>query len=240
MVNYYDILQIKRNATLVEIKAAFKKLAFQFHPDKNPGNKVSEEKFKIINEAYQNLSDYQKRNTFNQKLDYYDFQSRNNSIKQPTPNPRETYTPPPPNFSAGDFSSQGKHYSYPPQPKKSRISENYIIGFTIFVIIAVVSLIFGFMMNSIAAKDHYSKAVFHYENEDYTKSVMELNDAIGFNSEYSEAYLLRAEIKMKFNWFESALPDYNLAIRYKNGENKPLIQKRDFCREKVKEKQERR
>ena len=60
-MDYYEILGIERNATKVEIKKAYRKLAMKYHPDKNPGDKEAEEKFKLINEAYQVLSDDEKR-----------------------------------------------------------------------------------------------------------------------------------------------------------------------------------
>lgn len=59
--DYYEILGIPRTATEEEIKKAYRKLAFQYHPDRNPDNKEAEEKFKEISEAYQVLSDPEKR-----------------------------------------------------------------------------------------------------------------------------------------------------------------------------------
>lgn len=56
MPNYYEILGVPRNASLAEIKAAYRIKALQFHPDKNPGDKQAEEKFKACNQAYQILS----------------------------------------------------------------------------------------------------------------------------------------------------------------------------------------
>jgi molecular chaperone DnaJ len=64
--DYYQLLGVHRNATEVELKRAYRKLAQEFHPDKNQGNKDSEEKFKEINEAYEVLSDPQKRAYFDQ------------------------------------------------------------------------------------------------------------------------------------------------------------------------------
>jgi len=62
--DYYRILGVSRNASQEEIKRAYRRLARQFHPDVNPGDKVAEERFKEINEAYQILSDPQKRRQY--------------------------------------------------------------------------------------------------------------------------------------------------------------------------------
>ena len=59
--DYYEVLGVQRAATAQELKSAFRKLAIQFHPDKNPGDKVSEEKFKECAEAYEVLADADKR-----------------------------------------------------------------------------------------------------------------------------------------------------------------------------------
>jgi molecular chaperone DnaJ len=61
MKDYYQILGVDRNASDTEIKKAFRQLALKYHPDRNPGNKESEDKFKEINEAYSCLSDSEKR-----------------------------------------------------------------------------------------------------------------------------------------------------------------------------------
>lgn len=62
--DYYSILGIAKTATGEEIKKAFRKLAVKYHPDKNAGNKEAEEKFKEINEAYEVLSDAEKRKLY--------------------------------------------------------------------------------------------------------------------------------------------------------------------------------
>ena len=64
--DYYDVLGISRTATQEEIKAAFRKQAMKHHPDRNPGNKEAEEKFKEANEAYSVLSDAAKRQAYDQ------------------------------------------------------------------------------------------------------------------------------------------------------------------------------
>lgn len=62
--DYYSILGVNRDSSTDEIKKAYRKLAHEYHPDKNPGNKESESKFKEINNAYQVLGDTQKRSQY--------------------------------------------------------------------------------------------------------------------------------------------------------------------------------
>ncbi len=64
--DYYKILGVSKSADEKEIKSAFRKLAQKYHPDKNPGDKAAEDKFKEINEAYEVLGDAQKRARYDQ------------------------------------------------------------------------------------------------------------------------------------------------------------------------------
>lgn len=64
--DYYEVLGVGRNADDTEIKAAYRKLALQYHPDRNPGDKKAEERFKEAAEAYEVLRDPNKRNIYNQ------------------------------------------------------------------------------------------------------------------------------------------------------------------------------
>lgn len=75
--DYYKILGVDKSATIDDIKKAYRKLAQKFHPDKNPGNKEAEEKFKEINEAYEVLSDPEKRKKYdNLGTSWFNFQQQ--------------------------------------------------------------------------------------------------------------------------------------------------------------------
>lgn len=89
--DYYDLLGVSRSASSQEIKKAYRKLAAKYHPDRNPGDKVAEEKFKEVSEAFQVLSDDQKRQVYDQ----YGKEAVNGSAS---------------GFPGGGFSSQGMDF----------------------------------------------------------------------------------------------------------------------------------
>ncbi|MCB0407160.1 MAG: DnaJ domain-containing protein, partial [Bdellovibrionales bacterium] len=64
--DYYDVLGVAKNASADEIKKAYRKMAMKYHPDKNPGDKGAEEKFKEAARAYEVLSNQEKRQRYDQ------------------------------------------------------------------------------------------------------------------------------------------------------------------------------
>tara|TARA_B100000131_G_C18021011_1_gene574575 strand:+ start:540 stop:1004 length:465 start_codon:yes stop_codon:yes gene_type:complete len=76
-MNYYEILNVRNDATLKEINKSYHELSIRFHPDKNPNDKYSEEKFKLISEAYSILSNYEKRIRYDNEINRNQFFENN-------------------------------------------------------------------------------------------------------------------------------------------------------------------
>jgi curved DNA-binding protein len=104
--NYYDILGVKKTAETSEIKKKFRQLALKYHPDRNQGNKAAETKFKEISEAYDVLSDQDKRLEYDRFGQYWENSSRsreaNVASRSPSSNPKSKV-----DFNSTDFSQYG-------------------------------------------------------------------------------------------------------------------------------------
>lgn len=82
--DYYQILQVTPEATAEEIRKSYRKLAFKYHPDKNHGDNLTEAVFRNINEAYEVLSNAEKREEYNRKIFSYGNSQRNKKYKPVT------------------------------------------------------------------------------------------------------------------------------------------------------------
>jgi curved DNA-binding protein CbpA len=139
-MTHYDTLGISKHASAQEIKTAYRNLAKQYHPDKTQGNKILEEKFKLINHAYDILSDIKKKAN-------YDF-----IIATYNDNRRYTYPPASPPTQKQKKPQQNRNYTYKSSNRNYKsshhkeegfeINENYLslISFFIFFIILISNL----------------------------------------------------------------------------------------------------
>lgn len=220
MSNLYDILGIQTTASQADIRAAYKKLAFLYHPDVNPNNPVAEEKFKQINGAYQVLSDESLRSN-------YDFM-RTQAVYQ-------TYTqtayanPQPP--------TQTGYYSPPntkkPVTKKQRRILN--IASVVVTIVLVFGLVhFGGFMNRFTGRMHYDNAIEHLSKGEMSKAYRELTDALEFYPDYLEAHLLNYKLSTDKNpVYLFAVSSIDQALKSYQ-DNADLYFKRGFAYLKIK------
>jgi len=87
MKNLYEVLEVSKDASADEIKKAYRKLALKYHPDKNPGDKVAEDKFKEITAAYDVLGDEVKRSQYDQFGSTEDYAASNQGYNTQTQDP---------------------------------------------------------------------------------------------------------------------------------------------------------
>ncbi len=137
--NYYIILGIKNTANLTEIKLAFRKLAKQYHPDKNHGNTSAEEFFKEVQEAYAVLSDYEKRKKYDQRFAYA------NTYHQVKHKAHAPYTGKAYQYAQQQAQYESR-YQQPEQQKKDNVPEKKISTdpylFIISIVVALLLLLF--------------------------------------------------------------------------------------------------
>ena len=137
--NYYEILKVSKSAVVEEIKKAYRKLAMQYHPDRNPNNEEAEEKFKEATEAYEILSDEKKRSQY----DKFAFQGVHSDFADAYGRDEFDYS----SFRKYSYKKEGNKY------KKNKLKDDifsFIIALFIFFILGVVfRLISDFIVNII-------------------------------------------------------------------------------------------
>lgn len=172
--NHYQILGVSEYASAEDIRSAYKTLAKKYHPDKHGGQVFYEEHFKKINEAYQTLSDPQKRARYDLQRQY-------------------RFTAPVSRPAAARHQSQQRRTQYrqatPPAPEGLTLSQLRLVFYVVcgmFVFAFLVIQFYGWM-NRLASEDYTSKGITLEKERLYTAAYENFAKAIDFNPENSVA-----------------------------------------------------
>ncbi|WP_317206941.1 tetratricopeptide repeat protein [Pontibacter silvestris] len=204
-MNYYSILGISQTATSKEVKLAYKQLAIKYHPDKNPGNARAEELFKLINAAYQVLSNPNKRAQYDFKLHYQQQQRQIVRQQQPYYDTRYRQTRPPASVSERHYHKRRANKRF--SKKDLYITLIFIAGILLF------SFLLKGIMDYVTGEDKYETAVAYMEDGKYSSAHSLLSDAIRFMPNNAEPYEARASLELNvYENYKAALHDLNKAI----------------------------
>ncbi|HAI75706.1 MAG TPA: hypothetical protein DCM08_05615 [Microscillaceae bacterium] len=214
MLDYYHILGLDRGAGRQQIRDAYKRLAFQFHPDRNPDNPEAEEKFKLIAQAYEVLSDDVK------KINY------DLGIYRETPYPSEILR-----AILRRYAEAGE----PIPERDSGLSENArrwtvalsVVFFTGFVIFAIY---FQGFMNTYTARNYLTEAKNYHQQGNHAYAVLMLRKAFEFDYKLPEAYFFSAELDLELEQdYESAIENLTKGISFSRQAPKEVFFTRGYC-----------
>lgn len=172
MTNYYHVLGLSENASPQQIKAAFKKLAVKYHPDKHPGISGMEGKFKAVNQAHQILTNEYEKARFDLKLKYQQFSS--------------AHQPPPYQYNQRSQNRRRPVYS----PKKVDYRQNAIATVYAFGITFLIALL---VMTGVWGKQTYDQRKLDQLLSERRSTYMEAKTSFN-NGEYKEAIDIMASL----------------------------------------------
>ncbi len=140
MLDFYQILGITRSADYDTIKAAYKKLALKYHPDRNSGDKWAEEQFKQVNEAYQTLIDPQKKSRYD-FLFNYSYQTKHvYTTPKPPPRRPQQETNVYNRYGRYDWRKAPKYKTAPVYKVDKQYFKNQVLAFTVVFVIAIIAV----------------------------------------------------------------------------------------------------
>lgn len=206
--NYYQVLGVSHTAPAQEVKAAYKRLAIKYHPDKNPGNALAEEMFKLVNTAYQTLSNPSKRALYDLRLQYQREQQYR-AVMQHQPRPYDSR-----HYTTREPAGVSERYYKKREPKSSRFSrKDWYITLAFAGGLILFSLLLKGVMDHIAGEDKYKTAITYIQDGKYSSAHRLLTDAIHFIPDKAAAYEARAMIELDvYENYSSALNDLNKSI----------------------------
>ena len=206
--NYYSILGISPTATAQEVKAAYKRLAIKYHPDKNQGNVLAEEMFKQINAAYQTLSNASKRARYDLRLQY--LRERQRVLRQ-----QQAYHVDPRYYQTRQPAGVSERHYRPIRRESYRFSrKDWYITIAFVAGLLTFSLLLKVVMDHVSGEDKYKTALTYIEGGKYSSAHRLLSDAIHFMPENADAYEARAKIELDvYENYPAALNDLNKVLK---------------------------
>ena len=190
MPDYYDILGVGPNATSGQIKVAYRRLALQYHPDKNPENQLAENKFIEIAEAYEVLSNPVKRDRYDRGLQV--------DLDEDFEESRTRRRPPPPHF----------YYNYKAE-KKTYTRRDYTYAAASVAAIIIIAVAFPIYLTQVTSEKFFRKAESLYLSGKYYSALHNVDLSIKeLSSTNDEACALASVILVH------KLKKYDYALKY--------------------------
>ncbi|HSZ24407.1 MAG TPA: DnaJ domain-containing protein [Cytophagaceae bacterium] len=216
----YDILGVSSSASTADIKATYKKLAKQYHPDKNPGSTWHEDQFKRINQAYQILSNPIQRRIYDDRLEYEIFHKQ-----KPKTNPN----PPPPRKKTTAYKrpvyTEKKPYEIIISNKKLNL---IILGYYLIAIVAL-ELCYQ-LIDYQKTRQLFVKAQEYEKRGQFDEAIRTYAAIIAMNDGDDEAYEKRGIVKLKAGSdIQDALDDFSDAIDNTRNPSDTLVMKHAKC-----------
>ncbi|WP_181304877.1 tetratricopeptide repeat protein [Rufibacter sp. XAAS-G3-1] len=200
--NYYHTLGVSSNASAAEIKAAYKRLALKFHPDKNPGNAHAEDRFKQVNDAYQVLSNPRRRAAFDLQQQF----ERHRRQTQTYASPLDTYTRNPAGFKERHYRQRPKQHTH-----FSSRDLQIILGTVVLTVLLIIGVNIGW--NQIASGRAMEQAREAEKRRLWKQADAAYSAAIDYKPTLQEARLRRAALRLTYlNNPTGAIEDYSAVL----------------------------
>ena len=224
MKNYYQFLNIPQEADRKAIRSAYKKLAVQYHPDKNPDNPAAEEQFKRINEAYQVLSDEHKKEGYDQQLKAFLL------------NPYPELEPPNTAFQRRNMAYyHERNYNRPRFIRETELSDNQrfkawaMAGMIVFCLGAGIVWL-AYWQKQTATLTRYQEGLAFMKKGFFQEAEYRFNEVLHLQKDHAGAYFQKGLLYADaYRIYDQALHCFNKAIDLSDNARPDMYFKRGFC-----------